>query len=72
MVIAAWVKKHRYDVVTIMAAREGSNPSLTTIFNKMKYNNNTTFEEFMYRFAVTFGITIIILNLIILVSKLIG
>jgi hypothetical protein len=36
----------------------------------MKYNNNTPFEEFMYRFAVVFGITVITLNLIILVSKL--
>ena len=39
---------------------------------KMRYNNNTPFEEFMYRFAVVFGITVITLNLIILVLKLIG
>jgi hypothetical protein len=39
---------------------------------KMKYNNNTPFEEFMYRLAIVFGITVITLNLIILVSKLIG
>jgi hypothetical protein len=39
---------------------------------KMKYNNNTPFEEFMYRFAIVFGVTVITLNLIILVSKLIG
>ena len=39
---------------------------------KMKYNNNTPFEEFMYRFAIIFGVTVITLNLIILVSKLIG
>ena len=38
----------------------------------MKYNNNTPFEEFMYRFAIVFGVTVITLNLIILVSKLIG
>ena len=36
----------------------------------MKYNNNTPFEEFMYRFAIIFGVTVITLNLIILVSKL--
>ena len=36
----------------------------------MKYNNNTPFEEFMYRLAIVFGITVITLNLIILVSKL--
>jgi hypothetical protein len=39
---------------------------------KMRYNNNTPFEEFMYRFAVVFGVTVITLNLIILVLKLIG
>ena len=39
---------------------------------KMRYNNNTPFEEFMYRFAVVFGITVITLNLIILITKLIG
>jgi hypothetical protein len=38
----------------------------------MKYNNNTPFEEFMYRFAVTFGVTVIVLNLFILYFKLIG
>ncbi len=38
----------------------------------MKYNNNTPFEEFMYRFAVAFGVTVIFLNLIILCFKLIG
>ncbi len=36
----------------------------------MKYNNNTPFEEFMYRLAIVFGITVITLNLIILISKL--
>ena len=36
----------------------------------MKYNNNTPFEEFMYRLAIVFGVTVITLNLIILVSKL--
>jgi len=35
----------------------------------MKYNNNTPFEEFAYRFAVVFGVTVIVLNLIVLVSK---
>jgi hypothetical protein len=65
--------KGQCDWLTIMAPREGSNPSLTTkILNKMKYNNNTPFEEFMYRFAIVFGVTVITLNLIILVSKLIG
>jgi hypothetical protein len=44
---------------------------LKTIIN-MKYNNNTPFEEFMYRFAIVFGVTVIVLNLIVLTIKLIG
>ncbi len=36
----------------------------------MRYNNNTPFEEFMYRFAIVFGVTVIALNLICLIVKL--
>ncbi len=38
----------------------------------MKYNNNTPFEEFTYRFAIVFGIIAIVLNLVVIISKITG
>jgi len=38
----------------------------------MRYNNNTPFEEFMYRLAIVFGVSAIFLNLIILIFKLLS
>ena len=73
------MKKIKLNKTYIDKTDETRNQVIRDMFNnnkkpitKMKYNNNTPFEEFMYRFAVVFGITVITLNLIILVLKLIG
>ena len=72
------MRKIKLNKTYIDKTDETRNQVIRDMFNnkkpitKMRYNNNTPFEEFMYRFAVVFGITVITLNLIILVLKLIG
>ena len=73
------MKKIKLNKTYIDKTDETRNQVIRDMFNsnkkpitKMKYNNNTPFEEFMYRFAVAFGVTVVVINLIILVFKLIG
>jgi len=72
------MRKIKLNKTYIDKTDETRNQVIRDMFNnkkpikKMRYNNNTPFEEFMYRFAVVFGVTVITLNLIILVLKLIG